>query len=314
MGNPLLHVSLGCPPQSSWCKLSPPPFPPPVPPAVPIDASRCVDTRLRLDFSCALVSLQSRCSLITGTTPPLCLSPDADQQPTCHPCEGFPLLYSQGVTEGRGEVWARVGGASGSLGQPTMAGAASSQVVLRKGHALDGCPVPTLAAFVAEVVSLLGGTPALLRSWRITGGGAGDSGAPSGGHGATGSGGNSVGPGLPVEPSGRDQCVRSSAGPQAPPELRALKVALSFGGSNRFCGRVGRQHKSNHTVWHVDPRVGVLYQTCYDVDCTGFRSEPTTLPRRVLAATWAELGSHGFPVPSTVPVPLEGLGAGGTPT
>ena len=49
---------------------------------------------------------------------------------------------------------------------------------------------------------------------------------------------------------------------------------------NRYCERVGRQHRSNNVMWTVDLGCMRCYQTCYDPDCqaAGFRGEPICLP------------------------------------
>ena len=52
---------------------------------------------------------------------------------------------------------------------------------------------------------------------------------------------------------------------------------------NRYCERVGRQHRSNNVMWTVDLGCMRCYQTCHDPDCraVGFRGEPICLPLRV---------------------------------
>ena len=55
----------------------------------------------------------------------------------------------------------------------------------------------------------------------------------------------------------------------------------------RFCFNVGRAHKSNGTAWHVDVTVGVMFQTCFDHQCAGFRSVPLPVPEDVLASVAA---------------------------
>jgi len=52
---------------------------------------------------------------------------------------------------------------------------------------------------------------------------------------------------------------------------------------NRFCERIGRQHKSNNVMWTVDLERLVCYQTCHDPECRtmGFRGELVVLPRSV---------------------------------
>jgi hypothetical protein len=49
---------------------------------------------------------------------------------------------------------------------------------------------------------------------------------------------------------------------------------------NRFCERIGRQHKSNNVMWTVDLERLVCYQTCHDPECRAmsFRGELVELP------------------------------------
>ena len=52
---------------------------------------------------------------------------------------------------------------------------------------------------------------------------------------------------------------------------------------NRFCERIGRQHKSNNVMWTVDLRFMTCQQTCHDPECRamGFRGESVDLPQNV---------------------------------
>ncbi|KAJ4823721.1 hypothetical protein Tsubulata_032139 [Turnera subulata] len=47
---------------------------------------------------------------------------------------------------------------------------------------------------------------------------------------------------------------------------------------NRYCERIGRQHKSNHVMYVVDLRWAVYYQKCHDPDCQGYRSPIRPIP------------------------------------
>ncbi|KAM4076281.1 hypothetical protein ACJW30_12G050900 [Castanea mollissima] len=47
---------------------------------------------------------------------------------------------------------------------------------------------------------------------------------------------------------------------------------------NRYCERIGRQHKSNHVMYIVDLRRAVYYQKCHDPDCRGYRSPLRPIP------------------------------------
>nr|XP_043617965.1 DNA-directed primase/polymerase protein [Erigeron canadensis] len=51
---------------------------------------------------------------------------------------------------------------------------------------------------------------------------------------------------------------------------------------NRFCERIGRQHKSNHVMYVVDLQMAAYYQKCYDPDCRGYRSPMRPVPPGVL--------------------------------
>ncbi|KAL9999259.1 hypothetical protein Hdeb2414_s0494g00905131 [Helianthus debilis subsp. tardiflorus] len=50
---------------------------------------------------------------------------------------------------------------------------------------------------------------------------------------------------------------------------------------NRFCERIGRQHKSNHVMYVVDLQKATYYQKCYDPDCRGYRSPLRPVPPEV---------------------------------
>ncbi|XP_027110206.2 uncharacterized protein [Coffea arabica] len=51
---------------------------------------------------------------------------------------------------------------------------------------------------------------------------------------------------------------------------------------NRYCERIGRQHKSNHVMYVVDIRRGNYYQKCHDPDCRGYRSPLRPVPNGVI--------------------------------
>lgn len=54
---------------------------------------------------------------------------------------------------------------------------------------------------------------------------------------------------------------------------------------NRYCERIGRQHKSNHVIYVVDLRRAVFYQKCHDPDCRGYRSPLRPIPMDVIPNT-----------------------------
>lgn len=49
-------------------------------------------------------------------------------------------------------------------------------------------------------------------------------------------------------------------------------------GRNRWCHRIGRAHKSNHTMVSVDLRRGCLYQRCHDPECRSYKGPLHWLP------------------------------------
>ncbi|XP_024523407.1 DNA-directed primase/polymerase protein [Selaginella moellendorffii] len=51
---------------------------------------------------------------------------------------------------------------------------------------------------------------------------------------------------------------------------------------NRFCERVGRQHKSNNVMYIVNLRRASYYQKCHDPDCRGYKSPVRPVPCHVL--------------------------------
>jgi hypothetical protein len=51
---------------------------------------------------------------------------------------------------------------------------------------------------------------------------------------------------------------------------------------NRFCERIGRQHKSNNVMYIVDFRTAGFYQKCHDPDCRGYQSPLRPIPRHTI--------------------------------
>ena len=49
---------------------------------------------------------------------------------------------------------------------------------------------------------------------------------------------------------------------------------------NRWCGNVGRQHKSNGVMYVVNLATGIFYQKCHDHECRAahYRSDGRPLP------------------------------------
>jgi DNA-directed primase/polymerase protein len=69
-------------------------------------------------------------------------------------------------------------------------------------------------------------------------------------------------------------------------------VLYTMSTGNRWCGNIGRQHKSNRVFYVVDLVDGWWCQRCYDPDCRGYRSPLTVLPSE-LQGLWNHNGGGG---------------------
>ncbi|XP_054811773.1 uncharacterized protein LOC129312981 isoform X2 [Prosopis cineraria] len=63
---------------------------------------------------------------------------------------------------------------------------------------------------------------------------------------------------------------------------------------NRYCERIGREHKSNHVMYAIDLRRAAYYQKCHDPDCRGYRSPLRPLPAEVIYGSSIEFNSFGM--------------------
>jgi hypothetical protein len=72
--------------------------------------------------------------------------------------------------------------------------------------------------------------------------------------------------------------VRSWVG--TPPETGLLLLNMR---DNRWCGNVGRAHRSNGIFYVVDLLAGTWHQKCYDPDCRVWRSPIMPLPAEIVA-------------------------------
>ncbi|XP_047166413.1 DNA-directed primase/polymerase protein isoform X2 [Vigna umbellata] len=63
-------------------------------------------------------------------------------------------------------------------------------------------------------------------------------------------------------------------------EFRLMIYSMT---KNRYCERIGRQHKSNNVIYVVDLRMAVYYQKCHDPDCRGYRSPSRPIPVHVFS-------------------------------
>ncbi|KAJ4955758.1 hypothetical protein NE237_012541 [Protea cynaroides] len=61
---------------------------------------------------------------------------------------------------------------------------------------------------------------------------------------------------------------------------------------NRFCERIGRQHKSNHVMYIVDLTRAVYYQKCFDPDCKGYRSPLHPIPSDFIPDSMSTLNTQ----------------------
>ena len=59
-------------------------------------------------------------------------------------------------------------------------------------------------------------------------------------------------------------------------------IVYDIGGS-RWCGRLGREHRSNHVTYTCELTRGVVTQGCHDPACRGWRSEEVRLPEWTVA-------------------------------
>lgn len=94
-------------------------------------------------------------------------------------------------------------------------------------------------------------------------------------------------------------------------ELDGGAVRLYNIKGNRYCGNIGRQHRSNGIFIVVDLEQGMWYQKCYDPECRSYRSPVTPLPenlhRLCTAATYHEGGdSDGSPDEAPEALPQTG--------
>ncbi|KAL4557033.1 hypothetical protein LXL04_035203 [Taraxacum kok-saghyz] len=72
---------------------------------------------------------------------------------------------------------------------------------------------------------------------------------------------------------------------------------------NRFCERIGRQHKSNKVMYVVDLQKAGYYQKCYDPDCKeniglGYRSPMRPVPEEVFPDNYNYINSNESPMDS----------------
>ncbi|KAK4793092.1 hypothetical protein SAY86_023527 [Trapa natans] len=83
-------------------------------------------------------------------------------------------------------------------------------------------------------------------------------------------------------------------------EHRLMVYSMS---RNRFCERIGREHKSNNVIYVVDLYTAAYYQKCHDPDCRGYRSPLRPVPEDAIPdlSTFFNLGQTNNPADPVVP-------------
>lgn len=66
-------------------------------------------------------------------------------------------------------------------------------------------------------------------------------------------------------------------------------VAYAIKGAYKYCGRVGRHHRSNNVVLVVEVGRREMFQRCFDPECRGYRSVPWAIPGGALAGVMEEM-------------------------
>ncbi|MED6122374.1 hypothetical protein PIB30_039121 [Stylosanthes scabra] len=88
------------------------------------------------------------------------------------------------------------------------------------------------------------------------------------------------------------------------PEFGLMVYSMT---KNRYCERIGRQHKSNNVIYVVDLRKAVYYQKCHDPDCRGYRSPLRQIPVHVFSNSSAVFGSEILDNEQTVDTEKENI-------
>jgi hypothetical protein len=190
-----------------------------------------------------------------------------------------------------------------------------------------GAALPTQQAFFRALVSNVEPGAELVRLAAAPGG-AGAARAPGARHGIDNGGGGGGGATTssfgalrpaPSPVAGLDAFVAAAAaaagGGRAAVRswvpLGAGALLLNLRG-NRFCGNVGREHRSNGVFYVVDLQAGLWMQKCYDPECRDYRSPTTPLPPALaLAAAAAAAAAAGEYGADEAPGGEEPAGGGG---
>ena len=122
-------------------------------------------------------------------------------------------------------------------------------------------PLPALDAYVQANHMSQGGVPGVIRGWQYS---YSSSSSSSGGTTAA------------TAAADGSETPTQTATPAVPLPLTSLLTYQV--GRNRWCNRIGRAHKSNHTMVSVDLRRGCLNQRCHDPDCRSYKGPLHWLP------------------------------------
>lgn len=92
-----------------------------------------------------------------------------------------------------------------------------------------------------------------------------------------------------------DQFIRSLVEPRGSireaaffPETDTVVYTIA---GYRYCGNIGREHRSNGVMFVADMQAGMFYQKCFDPDCraVSFRSTPRPIPEQCLPSYWLNM-------------------------
>ena len=205
---------------------------------------------------------------------------------------GFKLLSIEGAVYGggggppgrRSSCSSSSSAFAGGVGGAAVALSSSSSSSLRARPGPS--PFPAVDAFIEEVATRLtgDGRQATVRSWAV----------------AEGEGGQQQ----------QQQQSSSNLCPDPNPATTTTTLVLSLR-DGRFCGGVGRPHRSNGVYYVVDLRGGTFRQRCHDPECRGYRSPAAPLPGDVARAAALFALSLCASPSSLFPFPSSGDGGAG---
>ena len=196
---------------------------------------------------------------------------------------GFKLLSVEGAEygggggppgRGRRSSWPPSSSSafSSSSSSSSFSFSSSSSLRARPGPS----PFPAVDAFIEGLAtSLTGdGRQATVRSWAV----------------AEGEG-------------GQEQQLHAASLSNPNPTMTTTTTLVLSLRHGRFCGGVGRPHRSNGVYYVVDLRGGTFRQRCHDPECRGYRSPAAPLPGDVARAAALFALTLGGGAPPSLPHP-----------